>query len=610
MKLIHPLWGALVCLTLTLSAQDTTIPLGDRAYDIVERFVQQYPVEADFNPNIRPWSRRAVTRYLLALDSTNVVQRPVDRADLAYLFDENNEWLLAAQERTTLTGARQTPPQKVYTDSTRMFYTYEASETESSTESLAQYRRNQRPFLEYFYRTPAFLGEINREKFYLRLNPQLNFRVAPQLSDGDDATLFENLRGLRLRAGIDDRVFIYTDLQLVDFQLPEYVVRRRDRDFAIPGVGLYKPFESEFFNTDNANSYLFSTAYLGFNFTPSIGMRFGNQPTFLGSGYRSMLLSDFAVPYLNLQVNWKVWRFQLRNIFAELNNLSSNDPQNGGDELVGKKYLAAHYLDFQINDQISVGFYEAIVFQRQNQFELQYLNPVIFYRAVEQLIGSPDNALLGVNAHWDVAKGTRLYGQFLLDEFNLGFLFFPEPGEEGWWANKYAMQFGVKHHGYLADKPILLQAEYNRARPYMYAHRDSISASYTHSNQYLAHPSGSNFGELLLRAQYRPGVRWLVEGRALFISGGDNPIGVNEGANPLLDHNTRNREFGNEVGQGIAYQTRILGLDVSYEFYHGMFLDLDVFVRDKNSDDPAFSNRDVYIGGGVRMNIARRRLDF
>ena len=600
----------LTYLTLSLAAQDTTIPLGDRAYDVVERFVQHYDVEPDFNTNVRPWSRRAVTRYLLALDSARVVQRPIDRADLTYLFDENNEWLLATRERTTLTGTRQTEPRRVFTDSTQTFYTYSDTAPPAEDELLARYRRNERPLLNYFYRTPAFLGEVNRDKFYLRLNPQLNLRAAPQLSDGDDATLFENLRGLRLRAGIDDRVFIYTDLQLVDFQLPEYVLRRRDRDFALPGVGLYKDFESSVFNTTNANSYLFSTAYLGFNFTPSIGMRFGNQPTFLGSGYRSVLLSDFAVPYLNLQVNWKVWRFQLRNLFAELNNVSPNDPLTPGDELVGKKYLAAHYLDFQINHRISVGFYEAIVFQRQNQFELQYLNPVIFYRSVEQLVGSPDNALLGVNAHWDVARGTRLYGQFILDEFKLRFLISPDPGEEGWWANKYALQIGVKHHGYLADRPLMLQAEYNRARPYVYSHRTDVGASYTHSNQYLAHPLGSNFGELLLRAQYRPGVRWFLEGRALFIGGGDNPTIGNEGADPLLGHNNRRRDFGNEVGQGIGYQTRLLGLEASYEFYHGMFLDLDVFARDKNSDDPTLSNRDVYIGGGVRMNIARRRLDF
>ena len=46
-------------------------------------------------------------------------------------------------------------------------------------------------------------------------------------------------------------------------------------------------------------------------------------------------------------------------------------------------------------DRINIGLFESIVFSRPNHFELQYLNPVIFYRTVEQMVGSPDNAMIG-----------------------------------------------------------------------------------------------------------------------------------------------------------------------------------------------------------------------
>ena len=61
-----------------------------------------------------------------------------------------------------------------------------------------------------------------------------------------------------------------------------------------------------------------------------------------------------------------------------------------------------------------------MVFARQNQFELQYLNPVIFYRMVEQILGSPDNAMIGLNVSYDIKNRIRVYGQLLLDELNLG----------------------------------------------------------------------------------------------------------------------------------------------------------------------------------------------
>lgn len=56
---------------------------------------------------------------------------------------------------------------------------------------------------------------------------------------------------------------------------------------------------------------------------------------------------------------------------------------------------------------------------RKSFFELQYLNPVILYRAVEHFLDSPDNVILGTNVKWNPIKGISLYGQFVMDEFKL-----------------------------------------------------------------------------------------------------------------------------------------------------------------------------------------------
>ena len=592
-----------------LFCQDTTIPTGTRTYEILERFQLRYEVVPDFSTDVLPYSRRDVLRYALRLDSTGLVKNPTDRADLAYLFDENNEWVLAAADRTTLTGPRQTQTRKVFTDSTNTFYTYETVEAAGNNSSLARYRVNDRPVGKYFYRTPANLGELNREGFYLRVNPILNLKIYPQFGEGDESTLFENTRGVRLRAGIDDRVFIYTDLELVDAQYPEYLRNFVDRNQALPRAGLLKDFESRVFNTTDAYSYLRSQAYLGFNFTKSIGLRFGNQSTFIGDGYRSLLLSDYSFPYFSLQLNWQVWKFHLRNIFAELNAQSPN--ADAGDLLIGKKYMAAHYLSFRANDKLSFGLFEAVVFERQDQFELQYLNPVIIYRSVEQAIGSPDNALLGLTARWDALPRLRLYSQLLFDEFKLDRLIAPADGEEGWWANKYGLQLGATYQTELGDDPLRVRAELNLVRPFMYAHRDTLGASYTHSDQPLAHPAGSNFREAVLTAGYRPAERWFVEARYLYLNGAVDPLSGNNLGNDLL-RPTRSRfmEFGNETGQGIEQTVNLVGLDLSYEFYHGMFLDLSFFYRNRDSELDALDNKDIYLGGGVRMNMGRRRYDF
>lgn len=592
-----------------LSAQDTTIPMGTRSYEIIERLQLRYEVVPEFNTDIFPYSRRDVLRYALQLDSSGVVRNEIDRADLAYLFDENNEWVLAAANRTTLTGARQTTSRKVFVDSTETFYRYETSQPEANPNSVAAYRLNDRAIARHFYRTPANLGEINREKFYLRVNPVLNLKVYPQFGEGDESTLFENTRGVRLRAGIDDRVFVYTDLELVDAQYPQYVREFVDEYNTLPRAGLLKNFESRVFNTTNAYSYLRSQAYLGFNFTESIGLRFGNQSTFIGDGYRSLMLSDYAFPYFSLQLNWQVWRFHLRNIFAELNAVSPNaDITNG---LVGKKYMAAHYLSFRASDRLSFGLFEAVIFERQNQFELQYLNPVIIYRSVEQAVGSPDNALLGLTARYDALPGLRLYSQLLFDEFKLDRIIAPEEGREGWWGNKYGLQLGASYQTALSGKPLRLNAELNLVRPFMYAHRDSMGASYTHNQQPLAHPAGSNFRELILRAGFRPAERWFVEARYLYLNGAVDPLnGNNLGNNLLRPTNNRFMEYGNDTGQGVGQTVNLIGLDASYEFYHGLFFDLSFFYRERDSVVDALDNKDIYLGGGIRMNMGRRRYDF
>ncbi len=55
-------------------------------------------------------------------------------------------------------------------------------------------------------------------------------------------------------------------------------------------------------------------------------------------------------------------------------------------------------------------------------------NPVIFYRSVEQALGSPDNAFLGFDFKVKFAKHCQIYGQFLLDEFNFS-KEFSKPGK-------------------------------------------------------------------------------------------------------------------------------------------------------------------------------------
>jgi len=571
-------------------------------FEILDRLEIKTGITPEYYSNLRPINREDAIKFALRLDSnmTDISERT--RFDLDYIYKDNNEFLVPSEYPTTLAGEKQEVSQKVYVDSTETFYTIQSNPTTASLESN-HYFRTKKPILKYFYQTPANLYEVNQKHFYLRANPILNLQYA--VDSNDEQPIFLNLRGLEIRGGIDDRIYFYTNLHEQQARYPEYVNDYIDQNDAIPGAGLFKAYNSTIFNIQRGYDFTNAQALLGFNVTPHVGVQFGHGRNFIGNGYRSMLLSDFATNYFYLKLNWRVGKFQLQNIFAETAGQTAK--QVVGDNLVPKKYIATHYLGFRPFEKLQIGIFESVVFNRENGFELQYLNPVILYRTVETAIGSPDNVLLGGDIKWNFAKGFQLYGQFILDEFKFDELLIER---RGWWANKYAGQFGLKGIDVGGVESLDVQVEYNFARPFIYTSRDSTFGNYAHYNQALAHPLGANFKEFISIIKYRPLKKLYLQVRYIRADFGENPEGLNFGADINRPNSGRAMDFGNETGQGIGAQTNTLGVDISYQLFHNAFIDLTFFQRTKDSENNDFDQTARYIGGGLRLNISKIRQDF
>jgi hypothetical protein len=182
---------------------------------------------------------------------------------------------------------------------------------------------------------------------------------------------------------------------------------------------------------------------------------------------------------------------------------SSMRKVKGGDRLIPKKYFATHHLSLNLTDRINIGLFESIVFSRPNHFELQYLNPVIFYRTVEQMVGSPDNAMIGADMSLKLGRSIKLYGQLLLDELIIKNLL----KQNGWWGNKYGIQAGLQCFDVAGIDHLDMRVEFNLVRPYTYSDSDS-TANYSHHLQPLAHPMGANFYETILQMRYAPLRLW------------------------------------------------------------------------------------------------------
>lgn len=453
-----------------------------------------------------------------------------------------------------------------------------------------------------FYKDRYHFFTLKKEAFSLLIDPMINISIGSE----DGRAIFQNTRGLKVSGSIDNKVYFYSSLYENQRSFLSYINRRISRWNHLPGQGFYKSYNSGIINSFKGWDYLNAQAYVGFKISRSIDFQLGYSNNFIGDGYRSLLLSDYSHNYFHVKLNTQIWKFHYQNIFAELSPISSLD--NPGDNLLPKKYMAAHYLDFMITPKISLGLYEAVIFSRANHFEFQYLNPLILYRTVEQFLDSPDNVLIGLNLSIILNKKTQAYSQLMVDEFRGDQLF----SGTGWWGNKLAYQLGIKHFDLFKIKNLDFQLEFNAARPFTYTHRSTqeeeyVVTSYSHFNQALAHPLGANFKELITIVKYQINQKWFFNLRNVLSQYGDSRSN-NIGFDILLDYETRQSDFDNYIGQGNKTNVSLQNFELSYQFYPNYYIDFEYLRRNQKTDQQSVTIN--YWGIGVRANMTNQKLDY
>jgi hypothetical protein len=467
--------------------------------------------------------------------------------------------------------------------------------------------KSRRPFLKYLYRSPAHFYEVRVPNFYLSVNPMLDVLGGMERYNGENHLVMLNRRGLQLRGNIDEKVYFYTDIIESQASFPTYLTNWANTYSAVPGAGFYKVYDSRFTQDPNDGfDYLMSQGYIGINATKFIGVQFGHGRHFIGDGHRSLLLSDFSNNYFYLKLNTRIWKINYQNIFAEL----TQDHANIANDVFKKKYMATHYLSVNVRKNLNIGLFESVIFARDNAFEVQYLNPLILYRTVEQTLGSPDNVIMGMNFRWDFLKRFSLYGQVLLDEFVFSKVFARKGDPEaGWWANKQGIQAGFKYIDVAGLKGLDLQMEFNTVRPYTYSFRDS-TANYTHYNQPLAHQMGANFREFIGILRYQPIKGLHLRGQLNFSTYGLDTLGSNWGGNIHLPYTTYEREYGNVTAQGVKTSLLFGQFTASYMVFHNFFVDLNAIYRRQDSVLDALDNKSLIFSLGMRWNMTARMNDF
>ena len=469
--------------------------------------------------------------------------------------------------------------------------------------------RSKKPVLKKFYTYPADLFSYSSDNFKLSVNPLIAFKLGADNNERENP-LFLNTRGVEVEGSIDNKIGFYSSISDNQGRFPNYVLDRVFQFSALPGQNFWKPFKVDGFDFFDAKGY--------FNFKPtkSIRIKFGYDKNFIGNGYRSMILSDYGASYTHLRIDTKIWKLHYTNLYADLNADLVTDASGAlrdSNEPLPRKLFVLHRLDWNIRKNFSLALFESIIYRGDSTgarvFDVNLLNPIIFYRAVEGNIGSGvGNAILGLDTKWNFLNHFSLYGQFLIDEFLLSeFL-----AREGWWANKFAGQVGLKYINVFGVEGLDGQLEYNSARPFTYSHTTK-SGSYSHYNLPLAHPLGANFNEVVGILRYQPNYKLSFTAKAFFVKQGlDNENG-NFGSNILLPNSTRirfnNEDTGHSQLQGTLAKTTLIDLGVSYMLFHNIFADMNIILRNYELAG-AETQRLSFISGGLRMNLASRVHEF
>lgn len=555
-------------------AQSTYIPLDNYSYSVLERLqIKSGHFAPSFDAGVRPVSRKAAAAFALQLDSlswmedTQAYDHPywqkfqlneVDRYHLQKILADNAEW---------------TPDHKGFIPS-------------------------RHPLWNTFYKDKANLYKVDVPDFFLSVNPLL--RLQAGTGNTDDKMDYINTRGAEIRGLIAGKVGFYARVTENQERPPFFLQEQINRNSAVPGIGYYK-------NLDHGGyDYLDAAGYITFNVAKYIDVQFGYDNNFLGSGYRSLFLSNNAPNYLFLKLNTHIWKLNYTNIFAEL---VSKYERHAGDNLLPKKYMTMHRLGIDITPWLNAGVFESIIFARDNHFELQYLNPIIFYRTVEQGLGSPDNANLGFDAKAIIAHHFELYGQFFLDELRVKEML----NGNGWWGNKWGLQLGGRYVDAFNVDNLDLQGEINIIRPYTYSHRDSLN-SYSHYNQALAHPKGANLIEAAAFVRYQPINRLKFQLRITVSQQGLDDGFSDWGGNIFKTYDQREKEYDNSIGQGLHDNIVNASFSATYELKHNLYADLSYLMR-QNSGAWAASRglqkQDCNLFSvGLRWNMARRDYDY
>lgn len=446
-------------------------------------------------------------------------------------------------------------------------------------------------FIRKLKKESLFIIRDTADKFLLAIDPLFTFEYGKDQFD----SYYKNTRGVLFRGDIGSGFSFESSFYENQATFVEYIKKFNDTYLVVPGQGRWKKFK------ENGYDFAMASGYISYSPGKHFNFQVGHGKHFVGDGYRSLLLSDNAFNYPFARITSTFGKVQYTNVYAVLMNLTDggvNTPP-GTERLFQKKAASFQFLNWNIHKQMQLALFQGLIWQASDTMNRQHLNlayasPVIYTAAISEGLAGSNNVLLGATLKLKITRTLSMYGQYMLDETGLG-------------SNEHlknGIQIGIKYFDVATIKNLHLQLEVNGASPYAYSAKDPAQ-SYSHYNQALAHPLGSNFNEGIALLNYRIG-DFFTQLKINYANTGIDYSNDNYGNNIFLS-DTSNIPIGYNWSER---QLTIYDFQIGYLINPSTNLNIIAGISNRSSVSPIENSQTNFMYFGIRTSLTNVYYDF
>ncbi|MBK8846076.1 MAG: hypothetical protein IPO27_05650 [Bacteroidetes bacterium] len=167
------------------------------------------------------------------------------------------------------------------------------------------------------------LFSVQGEDYVLRLNPVVDFSFTREQEFNRNLLIFS--RGLQVQGTIGKGFSFYSQFNENQNEYPAYIddfIRLRR---VVPGLTRAK-------DGDGKKDFAWSSGTISYSLKKYFNFQFGHDKNFIGDGYRSMLLSDYAPNYPFLKINTTIWKIKYMNLYSVMQDINIKPPANYNEE--------------------------------------------------------------------------------------------------------------------------------------------------------------------------------------------------------------------------------------------------------------------------------------